>query len=271
MRQIPLAMILSGTLAACLGAAPQGQDPKAARSSMAKDLQSRFVLSQFAGPTLKQAGTVLLVQKDGIGALPGSGLGVLNGSFGSNYKEGKIRHDFLSSMVANKNPGLRNLAINEGVYLLRVQVTESNVVLDVQSCGACNPATPEPNPMRATLTFSFKKGFLENTGVDQILGTIGEVFTVANAGPATEAPAQQAQATPPVDAAPPAAQVIPAADAVPPAAPQEPAQVELGQSIEKVQSILGKPEKVVDLGAKKIYLYKDLKITFVDGVVSDVQ
>ena len=45
----------------------------------------------------------------------------------------------------------------------------------------------------------------------------------------------------------------------------------LGQTIEEVVSILSQPEKVVDLGAKKIYVYKDMKITFTDGRVSDVQ
>ena len=34
---------------------------------------------------------------------------------------------------------------------------------------------------------------------------------------------------------------------------------------------LGQPEKIVDLGAKKIYVYKDLKITFLKGKVSDVE
>jgi hypothetical protein len=38
-----------------------------------------------------------------------------------------------------------------------------------------------------------------------------------------------------------------------------------------VEAISGKPDKVIDLGAKKIYVYKDLKITFTDGRVSDVQ
>jgi hypothetical protein len=38
-----------------------------------------------------------------------------------------------------------------------------------------------------------------------------------------------------------------------------------------VEAINGKPDKVVDLGAKKIYMYKDMKITFTDGKVSDVQ
>jgi hypothetical protein len=50
-----------------------------------------------------------------------------------------------------------------------------------------------------------------------------------------------------------------------------PVTISLGQSMADVESINGKPEKVIDLGAKKIYVYKDLKITFTDGRVSDVQ
>jgi len=34
---------------------------------------------------------------------------------------------------------------------------------------------------------------------------------------------------------------------------------------------MGKPEKIVNLGAKQIYVYKDLKITFIKGKVSDVE
>jgi hypothetical protein len=38
-----------------------------------------------------------------------------------------------------------------------------------------------------------------------------------------------------------------------------------------VEAIMGKPGNVADLGSKKIYVYRDLKITFVDGKVTDVQ
>jgi hypothetical protein len=54
-----------------------------------------------------------------------------------------------------------------------------------------------------------------------------------------------------------------------PAAP--PVNIGLGQSIDEVTGSLGQPTKVVDLGPKKIYVYKDMKITFKDGKVSDVQ
>ena len=47
--------------------------------------------------------------------------------------------------------------------------------------------------------------------------------------------------------------------------------VTLGQTPEDVIAILGSPEKKIDLGAKKIFVYKDMKIVFIDGKVSDVQ
>jgi hypothetical protein len=50
-----------------------------------------------------------------------------------------------------------------------------------------------------------------------------------------------------------------------------PVTISLGQTMADVESMNGKPDKIVDLGAKKIYMYKDLKITFTDGKVSDVQ
>jgi hypothetical protein len=54
-----------------------------------------------------------------------------------------------------------------------------------------------------------------------------------------------------------------------PAAP--PVNIGLGQTIDEVKGALGEPTKTVDLGTKKIYVYKDMKITFKDGKVSDVQ
>jgi hypothetical protein len=50
-----------------------------------------------------------------------------------------------------------------------------------------------------------------------------------------------------------------------------PPTLTLGLSIDEVRAIQGEPEKVVDLGSKRIYVYKDLKITFIDGKVSDIQ
>jgi hypothetical protein len=51
----------------------------------------------------------------------------------------------------------------------------------------------------------------------------------------------------------------------------EPVNIEIGQTVDQVTAALGTPVKIVNLGAKKIYAYKDMKITFKDGKVADVQ
>jgi hypothetical protein len=38
-----------------------------------------------------------------------------------------------------------------------------------------------------------------------------------------------------------------------------------------VTGALGAPKSIVDLGVKKIYVYKDMKVTFKNGKVTDVQ
>lgn len=53
--------------------------------------------------------------------------------------------------------------------------------------------------------------------------------------------------------------------------PVEPAVVRMGQTTDEVVAALGTPEKVVDLGAKQIYIYSDMKITFLNGRVTDVE
>lgn len=55
------------------------------------------------------------------------------------------------------------------------------------------------------------------------------------------------------------------------AAPRIPPTISLGQSTDQVIAILGQPAQVVDLGARKIYVYPNLKVTFNDGAVTDVQ
>jgi hypothetical protein len=61
----------------------------------------------------------------------------------------------------------------------------------------------------------------------------------------------------------------PGPNAATPAA--EPVSIEIGQTIDQVTAALGNPQKTVNLGAKKIYVYKDMKITFKDGKVADIQ
>ena len=47
--------------------------------------------------------------------------------------------------------------------------------------------------------------------------------------------------------------------------------IKLGMSPDEVKKSLGNPDKIVDLGAKQIYIYKDMKVVFQNSQVSDVQ
>ncbi len=47
--------------------------------------------------------------------------------------------------------------------------------------------------------------------------------------------------------------------------------IKLGMTPDEVKTSLGNPEKIVDLGTKQIYVYKDMKVIFQDAKVSDVQ
>jgi len=53
--------------------------------------------------------------------------------------------------------------------------------------------------------------------------------------------------------------------------PLAPKVIELGQTPEQVKAVLGQPERLVDLGAKLIYYYPDMVITFMNGRLTDVQ
>lgn len=47
--------------------------------------------------------------------------------------------------------------------------------------------------------------------------------------------------------------------------------IKIGMGPDEVKQSLGNPDKIVDLGAKQIYIYKDMKVVFVDSKVSDVE
>jgi hypothetical protein len=80
--------------------------------------------------------------------------------------------------------------------------------------------------------------------------------------------AQQSQAAEQAETEAASAAQAPAAESPTPSAPPT---ISLGQPIDAVVAAMGTPTRIVDLGTKKIYVYPDLKITFQDGKVSDVQ
>ena len=81
-------------------------------------------------------------------------------------------------------------------------------------------------------------------------------------------------AAPPVPAPPPPLPPPPPMQEIappPPPADAPPPTIELGQTMDQVTTGFGQPLRVAKLGVKTIFYYKDMKVTFTNGKVSNVE
>lgn len=253
-----VAPLLAGAFGACLFGTPQNQVPK---PSIEQQLRKQYALTRVGtNGVVTQAGSVLVVPQDGLKAIPAS----YQGYFGNNVKKGGlikvnyVQHQHIGG--GYQEAGF--FQVGEKAYLTGIEVKGTEIVFSVQSCGSCNPAAVDGAPFRAFLAFQFAKGYLASADFKDVQETIGEVFAIDNSATAPAAPA--AAAPLPTQ---PAATPAPAA----PAQQAEPPTIALGQTKDQVVAALGQPERVAKVGNKEICFYKDMKITFLDGTVSDIQ
>ena len=108
------------------------------------------------------------------------------------------------------------------------------------------------------------------TSADAVLASVAEVIS---SSPLPNGPA--AASGPSAPSAPAAPTAPLPAIAPPPPPPDQPAAppptISLGQSRDQVIASFGQPTKIVKLGTKEIDTFKDMKVTFVNGKVTDVQ
>ncbi|HEY6343240.1 MAG TPA: hypothetical protein VIY49_17235 [Bryobacteraceae bacterium] len=203
---------------------------------------------------------------------------VAKGPCGASSALGKIRCPPLVPGCAGRVPdtsGTRNFVMGEKVYVTKIDVKDG-INFAVVSDAINNVV------YKAEVRFQFPKGTAPDSAkADQLAG---EVFTISQDNPqggggaaGGQAPAGQtpAPAAAPAPAPEPQPAALPPIEPPPPptdapAAP--PPTVSLGMTIDQVVAILGQPKLIVEpTKNKKIYTYPALKVTFVDGKVSDVQ
>ncbi len=241
------------TLLMALAGAPSlyGQDQKA---EILNRLNSEFTRTKMTTDRtdIVTAGSVLVLHKDG---LLMAGVQAIAPPT-STYKNGTISMGFGANMAwgmalapANQQPTSlpqRKFVAGEKFWVAEYLVKDDGVYLEFLS---------DPyNDMRyyGQLKFPFPKGLVPPA--DVVMKTIEEVVTV-------DAPAQDAAATD--NASPPAQSAVQPAPA--------PKTIAWGQTPDQVVAILGQPQKIVNLGAKQMYFYPDMKVIFTNGKVSDVQ
>jgi hypothetical protein len=109
---------------------------------------------------------------------------------------------------------------------------------------------------------------------DLLMAQIGEVISGAPLQQQAQAPAPAPLPPTQLSAAPaatPAPAPPPPIAPPPPPADQPPPTISLGQTRATVLASFGQPTRVVKLGTKEIDYYKDMKVTYLNDKVSDVQ
>lgn len=212
------------------------------------------------GEVAGDPGTLLAIQKGGIIAVPWNALALCPAKFKDNVLH--LSTGFCAGMMQNVSGYFKKGA---KVYPLKIDVNvgKEKISFQVVGCKVCNHAD-QPFPFKAEVVFEFAKGYLETASASQVEDTIGQVF------PITTEDDQQAQGEGDTSQQPPA-QEQPPAQQTEQSQQAEPQTVQAGMTTDQVQAILGKPDKIFNLGTKLIYVYKDVKVTFLNGKVSDVQ
>lgn len=230
------------------------------QDSIQKKLSSQFALTTMTADKsdVAKAGSVLVLHKDGLMFCGTNAVAPPT----STYKNGAVSFGTGAQMSWGMTLGLANQQANaiaqrkfvngEKFWVTAYEVHADGVILLFYS-----------DPFGDTryygkLKFPFQKG--KFPAADDLMKTIAEVITVD---------AAQEAAAP--DTAAPTGGTDPGTNS-PENAPQAaPKTIALGQTKDEVVGMFGQPQKIANLGAKEIYYYPDMKVTFVNGKVSNVE
>ena len=243
----------------------QAQDPKA---EIQRKLDALFVLTKTTADKtdIVKPGSVLDLHKDGLVMYSVE----TKVAPTSTYKDGKLSMGFAATFssdfaLGQVQQGLNHLTVTQRKFVdgEKFWVTGFAVKDDGVTFAFYSDPYADVRYI-GQVKFPFAKKSIP--AADDFLKTVAEVITAESS--AEEKPsAQQQPASPPANAVVPVPPPPPPTDA--PAA--SPKTVSLGQTRDQVVAILGQPARIAKVGTKEIDYYADMKVIFVNGVVTDVQ
>ncbi len=239
------------------------------------------------GAAVVEAGTILNIKKGGILSVPYG-----DASVATHYQDGTVHSPNPLMMGARggimgkfgKQQTTALFQVGTKVYPSKISVNlpKDQVVMSIVACDSCNNTSPTTF-YKADVVFQFAKGGLATANPSTVEDTISGLLAIddsannnnndqgnsggngngndqggnnqggnnqgGNQGGGGGGGGQAQQQAPPA----------------------EPQQIEKGQTPDQVKAAIGNPDKIVNLGTKQIYVYKDIKVTFLNGKVSDVQ
>lgn len=225
--------------------------------SLADQLAQRYLLTRVdpSGAVI-QAGTVVKVGQFLLRANP-----IYGDRYQPNsYKKGRISQPtFMKPSRDNIKlaDSLGYLRFGEDLYITGIEVNDADVVFKLQTCAGFIGRPLGDAMYRAALSFQFQKGSVSVGNLRQIEDTIAEVLTITGSPDISSGTTSQA----PTSSSAPA----------PAGGRQTLDIVHAGQTADEVKTLLGPPDKIDNAAGKVVYSYAGLRVTFVNGRVSDVQ
>jgi hypothetical protein len=245
--------------------------PVFAQGTLDQAIAAKFPLTKATADRsdIVTAGSVMVLKKDGLLMNATSA----NVKAQETYKDGRIQVSAMTKIggfggiMGHGSTGTvhREFVAGEKIWLIDVQTAQDGVVLQFLSDALSDVR------YTAFVKFPFPKG--QPSAPTELIGQIAQVIdpqassdAAAPATASTSAPA----AAPPAPPPPPMAAIPP-----PPPPPDQaavpPPTLEKGQTKDQVTAMFGQPVRVVKLGTKEIDYYKDMKVTFTNNKVSNVE
>lgn len=238
-RKLAGAPLLAALAFVGLGAAVQAADWK---SETEAALRAKYKVTKTGSDRLRvtQPGTVFVLKQEGVRADLATDLTLYANKV--NVENGQIAQaGGLAVAFSGGKETSRVLSAGEEMYLFDVDVNDKEVkyqLLTAKTYQVNVKGSTKEMRYKALLVFQFGKDVLPGLSADDVARVTSKVVATKE------------------DVA---------------AAAAEPKTVGLGQSRAEVEAVLGKPETILDLGQKVTYVYKNLRVVFVDGKVADVQ
>jgi len=260
---------------------PSAPSAWADSSGVLSVLQKKYLVTETT-PDREQItknGTTMAMKSAGIYTLPSSDLVVPD----TKVSNGKVQSPSMFVRLTWTKIGAHVLQVGDKVYITKIDSKNESggevlrfSVLTVDSLDAMGQSSQKKYD--GNISFKFKKGYLSEAAPEDVEQAIEAVLAPDDSdsaqggdnsngggqsqgdpqgGPAAPAPAAQPVAAPP----PP----------TPPAPAGPPPTIKIGESSTEVLQSMGMPLQMIDLGRKKTFIYKNMKIIFLNDKVSDVQ
>lgn len=234
MKRVRIWIKVTAALCLCLAASNSAESKN---KLLEEALRAEYKLTRTGIDRLRitEPGTIFVIQKDGVYANPSIDYGNVTDKVVDGNVQGP--KGFGAAFFSNQND--RSLKVGTTVYVTRIDVRNEDVRFDIITCDTSDvnvKGNTRNVRFSATLAFEFSGAFLEAADAKAVKKAVDAVLL-----PQSEVQASQTRT------------------------------VELGQTPDQVKAILGAPDKIVNLGTKEIFVYKDMKVVFQDGKVADVQ